>query len=171
MHSTAFALKRGHQSWLRVSRPLTRLFGLTPARYDMLFAIGSRPTGALLQRDLRWLLGVTAPTISKMLSSLEELGLIQRAPHHSDRRQRVVSLTAAGTQALLAAEQELVASGWAALVIAGALCGPLACSPRLSGLRQRAFEHALAGVRWEFRDVAELEFPPGGVGVKPAWAA
>ena len=111
MHSTAFGLKRGFQSWLRIARPLTVVFGLTPARYDMLFAIDGAPFGALLQRDLRGRLGVSAATISKMLASLEDLSLVRRSVFRGDRRQRLVQLTAKGKEALVAAEYELVTSG------------------------------------------------------------
>jgi DNA-binding MarR family transcriptional regulator len=53
----------------------------------------------MLQRDLRRVLGVAGATVSRMLKSLEELGLVERKPA-SDRRCRVVTLTSAGTDAL-----------------------------------------------------------------------
>ena len=171
MHTLAFALKRGFQSWLRHARALVRAYGITPARYDMLFAIDDAPGGSLLQSALRPRLGVTAPTISKMLSSLEDLGLVRRAVLVRDRRERVVELTAKGKQCLVLAEYELVTSGAIDLAFDCALCGPLACHPRLPALRGRALEEALCGIRYEFRDLATLRFLRDGVVPKPAWAA
>ena len=129
MHTTAFALKRGFQSWIRHARPLTLFFGLTPARYDMLFAIREAP-GPLLQSSLRRILGVTAPTISTMLASLEDLGLVHRRIDPTDRRQRIVELTAEGRACITLTEYELVTSGFIDLSFDRAISGPRAYSPR-----------------------------------------
>jgi DNA-binding MarR family transcriptional regulator len=171
MHTLGFALKRGFQSWLRQARALLRTYGITPARYDMLFAIDDAPGGVLLQSALRPRLGVTAPTISTMLTSLEDLGLVRRAVYVRDRRERVVRLTMKGKRCLVAAEYELVTSGAVDLAFDCALCGPLACHPWLPAVRGRALEEALCGIRYEFRDVATLRFSRDGADPKPAWAA
>jgi DNA-binding MarR family transcriptional regulator len=60
----------------------------------MLYAI--RRGRSQLQSQLRRILGVTAPVVSRMLRSLEELRLVTREPCSSDRRQRIVRLTIAG---------------------------------------------------------------------------
>jgi hypothetical protein len=39
MHEAFFSLKRAHHSVLRIGRPLLLDMGLTPARFDLLFAL------------------------------------------------------------------------------------------------------------------------------------
>ena len=50
----------------------------------------------MTQRELRKALGVSGPTVSRMLGSLEELGLVEREVSDLDRRERYVMLTNAG---------------------------------------------------------------------------
>ncbi|MDP9036795.1 MAG: MarR family transcriptional regulator, partial [Myxococcota bacterium] len=92
MNAIFFGTKRAFQSCLRLMRPYLAQLGLTAARFDMLTAIWRHPYG-LLQRELRKMLGVTAPTISRMLRSLEQLGLVRRERGIRDTRQRHVTLT------------------------------------------------------------------------------
>ena len=47
---------------------------------------------------------VQPPSMTKVLANLEERGLVQRAPHPSDRRQAIIAITAAGV-ALLDSER------------------------------------------------------------------
>jgi DNA-binding MarR family transcriptional regulator len=158
MHTTAFAMKRGFQSWLRFARPLAARFDLTPARYDMLFAIDTALGGEVLQSALRGILGVSAPTISKMLGSLEELGLVRREVYRKDRRERVVRLTDDGRRSLDVIEHELVASGRIELAISSALCGRYAILPRKCAAMRQRIERKLRSVRDQFRDEATLDF-------------
>jgi DNA-binding MarR family transcriptional regulator len=94
MNAQFFSTKRAHHGILRIARePLAR-FVFTPARFDMLYAIGRRRE--TLQSSLRRALGVTAPVVSRMLRSLEELRLVKRERGSADRRQRILHLTDAG---------------------------------------------------------------------------
>jgi DNA-binding MarR family transcriptional regulator len=68
---------------------------LTAARFDLLYKLEREPLGGLLQSQLRRVLGVTGATVSRMLRSLEGLGLVARW-RPTDRRQRWVQLTQAG---------------------------------------------------------------------------
>jgi DNA-binding MarR family transcriptional regulator len=88
----------------------TAFFGLTVARFDLMFELfGSTDSGrdryaSVRQSGLRRSLGVTAPVVSRMLRSLEELGWIVRTrPQTGDRRQRHVFFTTAGMERMRAA--------------------------------------------------------------------
>ena len=50
----------------------------------------------LTQKELAWRLCVSPPVVSRMLSALAELGLVQRDVDPQDRRRRVPRLTEAG---------------------------------------------------------------------------
>ena len=98
MHALFFSFKRAHHSALANLRDVIRVFrgrrlGLTPARFDMLYAINRE---LVCQRRLCEILGVTAPTVSRMAKSLEDRGLIMRERSASDRRRLDIRLTEAG---------------------------------------------------------------------------
>jgi DNA-binding MarR family transcriptional regulator len=95
MNVLFFALKRAHQASLRPARQIASASGVTPARFDMLYALSQSPYGTR-QSDLRRELGVSAPTVSRMLRSLESLGLVTRRRASQDTRQRIVELTSEG---------------------------------------------------------------------------
>ena len=65
----------------------------------MMRAIAARG-GELVQRNLQYLLGVSAVTISKMLKGLEEKGFVVRVRLERDRRFKNVIITASGQAAL-----------------------------------------------------------------------
>ena len=119
MNAVFFGLKRAHQSVLRITRGGLAEVGLTPARFDMMFALRSRHGAS--QRYLQRLLGVTRATVSKMLSSLEKLGFIVRSVNPHDRRRKTVKLTAAGRMRFVQANMGLRRSGWAQLAVESAL--------------------------------------------------
>jgi DNA-binding MarR family transcriptional regulator len=110
MNQIIFRTKRAHHGFLRVTRKPLAYFGLTAARFDLLYALHNRlydvecrcvPT---LQSELRRDLGVTPPVVSRMLGSLEKLGLVTRSrPERRDRRQRYVSFTKVGLERIRAA--------------------------------------------------------------------
>jgi DNA-binding MarR family transcriptional regulator len=98
MNAIFFGLKRAFHSTLRVTRRMLTRLGLTAARFDMLHALPRerRYVGeGMRQSELRRQLGVSRPTVSRMLASLEELGLVLRKPDSKDRRQVFVALTEA----------------------------------------------------------------------------
>src|SRR5258708_28960910 len=109
MNGLFFGCKKAFHGCLRITRPWLKHLGLTAARFDMLTAIREHPYRAL-QSSLRKTLGVTAPTVSRMLRSLEQLGLIERARCISDRRQVQVTLTAAGLKSLRRATAAFIGS-------------------------------------------------------------
>src|ERR1700733_880956 len=95
MHTVFFDLKRAYHSPLRLTRRLLKRLGLTAARFDLLYIV-EKAGKTMLQCELRRVLGVTAPTVSRMLASLQALGLVEREVVDLDRRRRHVTLTKAG---------------------------------------------------------------------------
>ena len=99
MHFLAFQFKRAHYTALRISRPIAAKFGLTPARFDMLYAI--RYEMRISQAQVARALGVSGVTVSRMLRKLEELGLVRRrANERPDRRAKSPQLTRLGRRRL-----------------------------------------------------------------------
>jgi DNA-binding MarR family transcriptional regulator len=99
MHFLAFAFKRAHYTSLRLGRKYASPFALTPARFDMLYAIRFQQNQS--QASIARLLGVAGVTVSRMLRKLEALGLIRRATWlRLDRRKKLVSITALGKKLL-----------------------------------------------------------------------
>ena len=122
MHVIFFGLKRAWHGCLRITRrPLTAL-GLTAARFDLLYALlnGLGTTQVRLRRAL----GVNRTTISRMLGSLESLGLIKRERvRYGDRRTRKVAHTEQGERRIRIAMRELIDSGSAKLAVDSAIAG------------------------------------------------
>lgn len=114
MDAIFFGLKRAFHGTLRVGTELTKDFGLTPARFDLLFVLKQwrdqyPPTFALSQRGLRVGLGVSAPTVSRMLRSLEKLRLVRRGPRkHHYKTSRPVMLTERGRALIRRAAKRIV---------------------------------------------------------------
>ena len=134
MNAIFFGLKRAHHSTLRITRPMLRALGLTAARFDLMFALLESPDGrgwtlgrrpgpnpGVLQSRLRKTLGVSRPTVSRMLASLEGLGLLVRKRCERDRRQLRVTLTALGRSLIRKADRLFRRSGWAQLALDSAL--------------------------------------------------
>jgi DNA-binding MarR family transcriptional regulator len=161
MHAVFFGLKRAYQGTLRITRRPLRKIGLTAARFDLLYAVKDCG-GAVLQSALRKILGVCRATVSKMLISLEKLGLVKRSVYPGDRRQRLVTLTWPGRKKLGGAKRDFVRSGWAELAFASAIgCSGLyqwysaeSCLEAKSWLLAR-----LDALREGFSDFASLEYP------------
>jgi DNA-binding MarR family transcriptional regulator len=89
----------------RVSRRLrqTRPVGeLTLAQISALQSLDS--AGALTPRELADTERVAAPTMTRIVSRLEERGLVQRTPHPTDGRQVILAASPSG-RALLAGYQ------------------------------------------------------------------
>ncbi len=108
MNVILFGLKRAFQCSIRFTRSLVGAFGLTAARFDMLHAIKRSYQFSIRQSELRRTLGVSAPTVSRMLGSLEKLGLVTRARPSRDTRQRIVTLTAVGVACMRRAFKSIV---------------------------------------------------------------
>ena len=95
MDAILFGLKRAHHASLRFGRELLAPYAVTPARFDALFAI--HQLRASRQSELRRELGVARSTISRMLRSLEQLGLVERGQR---RYSRDIALTLLGRRVM-----------------------------------------------------------------------
>jgi DNA-binding MarR family transcriptional regulator len=120
MHIIFFGLKRAHHATLRLTRAPLASMGLTAARFDLLYAVKQNRRG-VTQSALRKLLGVCRATVSRMLASLETLGLVRRSISPFDRRRKLVELTKLGKTRIARAIREFMGSGWAQLAVDSAL--------------------------------------------------
>jgi len=165
MHAIFFGLKRAYYGALRVSGSALASEKLTPARFDLMFALDvSTPEerqhlpAGLWQSKLRRILGVAASTLSRMLRSLEKLGLIERTKVARDTRQRFVSLTAEGFRRLYRAKDAFIDSGCVQLAVDSALGMPWydewSCIVEIGD-----FECGLRRIRDAYRDIAYLPYP------------
>ena len=172
-----FALKRSFHSVLRVSRDVAAAFGLTPARADMLYAIfrvpvaayvGAAGRGSLTQRELRRELGVSAPTVSRMVRSLEALGFVKRSPSIHDRRTLDIRLTDFGWRRVRTMFLEIFNSDIFGFALDCAFSRDFAPT---NEARLQQWRDEILGVtmpiRYAFRDQATLAYP----GVDPDDAA
>jgi DNA-binding MarR family transcriptional regulator len=171
METMIFGVKRAFYATLNITRPVLAGFGLTPARYDVLYAIVDADTqhGVCPQRSLWRVLGVARSTISKLLRNLEELGLVRRERWSIDRRQRYVSLTALGRVRLQRAHRSLVLGNHIPLAVESALREPpwilrvdaneveVRAEPDI-GDQRRTFIRLLDRLRWQFRDHATFKY-------------
>jgi DNA-binding MarR family transcriptional regulator len=163
VHTTFFSVKRAFHGILRIARRPLAHFGLTPARFDMLHVLYQDTRHRCWQSTLRDALGIRAPTASRMLASLQQLGLVKRERDGKDRRQRMVQLTEAGLRRMQRAHDGLVASGAAQLALDCALAFPKQHDRRATGTAMRILERFLERMRFQFGDFATLSYrrPPG----------
>jgi DNA-binding MarR family transcriptional regulator len=160
MHAIFFGLKRAFHGTLRVSRSALRACGLTAARFDLLYALHRRPLCAEAQSTLTRKLGVTRSTVSRMLASLEALGIVRRTRVLGDRRQRWVALTDAGRARIQRAVSRLVGAGSAQLAVDSALGGERWYdSDGHCFFAMAALDHTLSDIRRAFGDFATLHYP------------
>jgi DNA-binding MarR family transcriptional regulator len=101
MNGHFFSTKRAHYAVLRILRRPLKLFGLTSARYDLLHVLlgdgGQKSRGwTVRQSEICRQLGVCKSVVSRMLKSLEKLGLVERDGGSVDRRLKFVKLTERG---------------------------------------------------------------------------
>jgi DNA-binding MarR family transcriptional regulator len=167
MHAAFFGLKRAFHGTLRVMRTALTKLGLTAARFDMLYALPHRSEDfelGMRQSALRRTLGVSAPTVSRMLASLEELGLVGRERAFAcDRRQLLVRLTRAGRALIQNAERLLITSGLVQLTVDSAFDtdqpGARWCDEMYCIFEMDALEGFLKRFRRAFGDIATLYYP------------
>ena len=166
MNQQFFGLKRAFHATLRLTRASLAKLGLTAARFDLLYAL---PHGfqqweqGMWQSALRRELGVSPPTVSRMLASLEQLGLVRRERHLDDRRQVVVALTRRGCTLIRKAQRLFIDSGWAQLALDTAFDvgqpGGRWCDEWHCLLEMEALEGLLQRIRDTFGDFARLYYP------------
>jgi len=136
MHAAFFGIKRVHLRTLAVSRALLARVALTPARFDLM-RIVELHTDGILQRNIQYLLGVSAPTVSRMLKALEKLGMIRRRRLASDRRCVDVHLTHVGRNVVGVARETLIESGIAErFALRGLGSNPDTARPELTTLQR-----------------------------------
>jgi DNA-binding MarR family transcriptional regulator len=121
MHAAFFGLKRAHHSVLRLGRHAFASMGLTAARFDLLFAVHAHNGRRMPQRELQRMLGVCRATVSRMLASLENLGLVRRTASGRDRRRKLVELTKEGRKRVRRVIRRLIRNGMARLALYTAL--------------------------------------------------
>jgi DNA-binding MarR family transcriptional regulator len=166
MNAQFFGLKRAFHATLRLTRPLLAKLGITAARFDLLYAL---PHGRnqfcrdMRQSDLRARLGVSRPTVSRMLASLEELQLVRRTPDVFDRRQIRVTLTQQGRTLIRRAVRHFLDSGWAQLALDSALDrhrpGERWCDDGFCLAETEELDGLLRRIRTAFGDFATLLYP------------
>jgi DNA-binding MarR family transcriptional regulator len=158
MHVVFFGLKRAFHGALRVTRDALKILGLTPARFDMLYIV-AKEGSSLLQRDLQRALGVAAATVSRMLRSLEELGLVEREVTEEDHRCRNVMLTKEGRRCVLKAARLLIHTGHIQLMVDSALSPDRWYDPAACRRVHDEFNRTLHYLRDAYGDVATLHYP------------
>jgi len=92
MDAVMFHAKGVHLAAQRVGRRLLRGFGLTPARFDLMHAVGSK---GMKQSDIWRRLNVVRSVVCEMLHALRALGWVKRV-RAPDGRTWLVMLTRLG---------------------------------------------------------------------------
>ena len=129
----------GYSHYIRtIDRDLARL-GLGRAHHRALYFVSRRP--GLTVSELLSLLAITKQSLGRVLNDLTERGLVETRPGERDRRQRLLTLTAAG----VALESDLFEAG----------------RQRMSRAYAKAGQHAVSGF-WAVLEglVPEDELPP-----------
>jgi DNA-binding MarR family transcriptional regulator len=162
MHALFFGMKRAFHGTLRILRKPLKGYGLTAARFDLLFVLSSSCSQSARQSMLRRELGVTAPTVTRMVKSLEALGLVSTKRDSFDRRQRIVQLTKTGLDRIRAAIECFIQGRVAKRILDRAL-GRHGLRGHSRGhaifLRMCDFEHLLGCIREMCGDSAKLHYP------------
>lgn len=102
---------RLHSAVLHLLRRLARedrATGESPARLSALSVLvfgGARPIGRLAKDE-----GVSPPTMTRLVASLERDGLVTRTAHRDDRRSQLVAATERGREILVAGRARRVAT-------------------------------------------------------------
>lgn len=154
MEAIFYATKRAHHSALKFGRAKLSPYGLTPARFDLLFLIAQRVVDNT-QRALRIALGYARATISEMLASIEARGWIIRTRDTRDRRTHLVTLTAAGLALVNRAHDECVNSGDVQMVVDAMLAQNDPTTDPYAA--QEAFQDWCTIIRSAFGDFARFE--------------
>ena len=160
MNAKFFRCKSAFHGCMLVARQALQGLNLTPARFDMLTAIGVDHSYGCTQRTLRGVLGVTAPTVSRMVRSLEDLGLVERKrENYGDRRQVRVTLTALGLKCMRKAQRFLLGTGAIQLAVDSALTQGRPYDESACLVEMDLTEAILFRIRRAFGDVATLHYP------------
>jgi homoprotocatechuate degradation regulator HpaR len=93
-HSLPMALLRAREAVMSRFRPMLRAHNLTEQQWRVLRAVFE--VEAIEVTALAELCFILMPSLSRILRSLEERGLIERRPVPRDQRRAVIRMTAAG---------------------------------------------------------------------------
>ena len=167
MDAVMFSLKRAFHKSIEAGLALTDPFGLTPARFDLLHAlVGPKRDGTRTRQCwLRRKLGVSAPTVSKMVTALEELGFVVRL-RDENGRSCGVQITEKGKERITRALHLLIDRGVAHRmarawfprdVLAPHLNAKAALAAREATMKQ--IVDSLGGMRRKLGDWATLQYP------------
>jgi DNA-binding MarR family transcriptional regulator len=164
MNDHFFGTKRAFHAILRITRKPLASFGLTAARYDMLYAmVGGVPrpgpfaSGSLtFQQEVARKLGVHKSVASRMLRSLEQMGLVTRRRGYTDRRKRHVELTEAGRERLREAARCLARASRRLLCMA--ICFGKDRDPDQRFRHMCAYDSYLYVIRRDFGDEASMGY-------------
>jgi len=165
VNAITFGTKRAFQGFLRVTRKQLVDLGLTAARFDLLTVLfRCRPRDwcipGVRQSEIRRMLGVTAPVVTRMVRALEGLGLVRRwRERDGDRRQVRVELTDEGERCI-AKGREVMLPAVKSMVYRAICFG----EDRNANARFRhmdTLESYLSCLRERFGDNAGLYYPWG----------
>lgn len=166
MHAIFFGIKRAFHGTLRVTRGPLRSLGLTAARFDLMYALLrhdpiDRTCGVrMLQSELRRTLGVTASVVTRMLQSLERLGLVSRGrPRYGDQRQRELWLTEKGRACIRDAYRALLRA--ARRLVHDAICFGQQRDPGRRLVHLDTLEGYLSAMRKRYGDEGSLHYAWG----------
>ncbi len=157
--------KRAFQGFLRVTRKQLAEMGLTAARFDLLSVLVSCKPGefaaaGVRQSEIRRMLGVTAPVVTRMVRALVGLGLVERwREQFGDRRQVRVGLTRAGEKCIRKARRVMLPV--VSRMVYRAICCGRHRSFNARFLHMATLEDYMDSLRRRFRDRARLYYPWG----------
>lgn len=159
METMFFGVKRMHLCANAILKKVLWYTSLTPARFDVLRIVGLR--GPIRQRTIRYLLGVSGPTLSIMLKALMKAGEIEKEVDPTDRRHRIVRITVFGRDSLGDAYEEGIDTRVGEQMVKTAVA--YARLPDLDdpGLQRAVFdlEDFLVKARRMFRDASKVRNP------------
>jgi DNA-binding MarR family transcriptional regulator len=155
MHAAFFGFKRVHLRVVHITQALLRERHLTPARFDMMRIVEMYEDEGVPQSTIQHLLGVSAPTVSRMLKSLEKLGFVRLSRLARDRRRGLVNITAVGQWVVQNAREPLVDSGVGErMALRGLAFDQEAARPALDTLQRFLWR-----LRRNYGDSAPLDHP------------
>ena len=165
VNAITFGTKRAFHGFLRVTRKPLLEMGLTAARFDLLSVLVKCRPGELCadgvrQSEIRRMLGVTAPVVTRMVRALEGLGLVKRWRElDGDRRQVRVWLTEAGERCILKAHEVMLPV--VSRMVYRAICFGKHRNGDARFRHMDTLESYLGSLRRRFRDTAGLYYPWG----------
>lgn len=94
------------KTWVEWMPEVTTMLGLTGERFMVLFELNMQPDMSL--KELSGHLMVSPPSLSVMINSMVEQGLVTRIPDPQDRRRVLLRLSGRGVEQFHRTEEEMV---------------------------------------------------------------